>query len=391
MTDSMESTMDVVIEGATVLTAEPDRPVIEDGVVGISGNRLAVVAARSDLREVPRARRHLDARGRVVTPGFVNVHTHAILTMVRGVAEDMGFAPAYTPGVPHGHDVTPDEAVALGRLGALEALLFGSTLVNDSYVHAGHTLPAMGETGMRVWSCGRIHDVDFSRVHEQVWEHKDAIGERTLGDAVALVERWHGAMDGRLGVHLAAHAPDTCSRRLLERVRDTAARYGLGVNTHLAQSRIEVERIREREGISPAELLDDIGLLNERLVAAHCLFLDDDDFERVGNARDQRRPHSQGQRHRRHRRADVEAAAGGRAHRPRNGQHARGHGGGHALGTEHRPFAGGCGHRLLAARGRLPDGDPGRRPRPGCWTTRSDRSRRARRPISSSSTSAGPT
>ena len=100
MTDSMESTMDVVIEGATVLTAEPDRPVIEDGVVGIAGGRLAVVAARSDLREVPRARRHFDARGRVVTPGFVNVHTHAILTMVRGVAEDMGFAPAYTPGGP---------------------------------------------------------------------------------------------------------------------------------------------------------------------------------------------------------------------------------------------------------------------------------------------------
>ena len=278
-------TMDIVIEGATVLTAEPDRPVIEDGVVGISGSRLALVAARSDLQEVPRARRHFDARGRVVIPGFVNVHTHAILTMVRGVAEDMGFAPAYTPGVPHGHDVTPEEAVALGRLGALEALLFGSTLINDSYVHADHTLPAMGETGMRVGSCGRIHDVDFSRVHEQVWEHKDAIGERTLGDAVSLVEQWHGAMDGRLGVHLAAHAPDTCSRALLERVRDAAARYGLGVNTHLAQSRIEVERIKEREGISPAELLDDIGLLNERLVAAHCLFLDEDDFERVGHAR----------------------------------------------------------------------------------------------------------
>ena len=72
---------------------------------------------------------------------------------------------------------------------------------------------------------------------------------------------------------------------LQERVRDTAARYGLGVNTHLAQSRVEVKRIREREGISPAELLDDIGLLNERLVAAHCLFLDEDDFERAGNAR----------------------------------------------------------------------------------------------------------
>ena len=62
-------------------------------------------------------------------------------------------------------------------------------------------------------------------------------------------------------------------------------RLALVVARDLAQSRIEVERIREREGLSPAELLDDIGLLNDRLVAAHCLFLDEDDFERVGNAR----------------------------------------------------------------------------------------------------------
>ena len=64
--------------------------------------------------------RTLNLAGRVITPGLVNVHTHAILSMVRGVAEDMGFAPAYTPGIPHGHDVTPEEARALSRLGAVE-------------------------------------------------------------------------------------------------------------------------------------------------------------------------------------------------------------------------------------------------------------------------------
>ncbi len=276
--------LDIVIDGATVLTADPSRPLIEDAVIGIAGNRLTVVAARADLEAVPKAARRIDGTGRVVTPGFVNVHTHAILTMVRGVAEDMGFAPAYTPGVPHGHDVTPEEAVALARLGALEALLFGSTLVNDSYVHADETLPAMGEIGLRAYSCGRIHDVDFSRVHEQIWEHRDEIGEKTLGEAEALAERWHGGMDGRLGVHLAAHAPDTCSRALLEKVRDAADRHGLGVNTHLAQSRIEVQRIQERDGMTPAQLLDDIGLLNDRLIAAHCLFLDEDDILRVGAA-----------------------------------------------------------------------------------------------------------
>ena len=108
---------------------------------------------------------------------------------------------------------------------------------------------------------------------------------KPLKQAVELADTWHGKMNGRLGVHMAAHAPDTCSRDLLERVRDAASEMGLGVNCHLAQSEIEVERIQERDGMTPSELLDEIGLLNDRLIAAHCLFLNDEDIERVGKAR----------------------------------------------------------------------------------------------------------
>jgi 5-methylthioadenosine/S-adenosylhomocysteine deaminase len=276
---------DLLLRGGTALTAEPDRPVIEDAAIGIRGDRLALVAPATEVGAAASATRVVDASGHVITPGFVNVHTHAILCMVRGVAEDLGFAPAYTPGVPHGHDVTADEARALARLGALEALLFGSTLINDTYVHAEVTLPAMGELGLRVFAGGRIHDVDFSRVHDRVWLHRPEIGERTLADAVALAERWHGTMDGRLGVQLAAHAPDTCSRALLAEIDAARRRLGVRVTIHLAQSRVEVARVREREGRTPAELLDEVGLLDDRLLGAHCLFLTDDDVARLGRAR----------------------------------------------------------------------------------------------------------
>ena len=276
--------MDILIFGATAYTSDTANPIIIDALIGIEGDKIVHLAPRDHSIPMPNATRTIDATGQVITPGFVNVHTHTILTMVRGVAEDMGFAPAYTPGVTHGHDVTPDEAIALARLGALEALLFGSTLINDSYVHTDKTLPAMGEVGLRVHACGRIHDVDFSRVHEHIWEHKVAIGTQTLSDAVDLAETWHGKMNGRLGVHLAAHAPDTCSRELLENIRDAAEKLDLGVNCHLAQSEIEVERIQERDGMSPPELLDELGLLNDRLIAAHCLFLSDQDIARVGRA-----------------------------------------------------------------------------------------------------------
>jgi 5-methylthioadenosine/S-adenosylhomocysteine deaminase len=276
---------DLLLLGATVLTMDPEQPLLRDAAIGILGNRLAFVGAARDLPVETRTRSARNTRrldGRIIVPGYVNVHTHAILSMVRGVAEDLGFAPAYTPGIPHGHDVRPDEAIALARLGALEAMLFGSTLINDTYVHADLTMGAMADLGLRVFSCGRLHDVDFSGVADGRWDYHTATGERTLNEALALAERWHKG--GRTGVQLAVHAPDTCSDDFLRLIADAARAKNLGVTTHLAQSRTEVRVVKQRSGKSPAQLLDDVGLLNDRLVAAHCLYLDDEDFERVGRA-----------------------------------------------------------------------------------------------------------
>lgn len=272
---------DLVIENATVITADPHRTEIQNGRIVVNDGRLVSIGAADGPQ--PSAKETVDARGMIAIPGLVNVHTHTILTMVRGVAEDMGFAPAYTPGVPQGHMVTPDEAVALARLGALEAMLFGSTLINDTYVHADLTLPAMGEVGLRVTACGRIHDVDFSGVSRGRWEYDATIGDTTLNDALALAQRHHGAMNGRLGVQLAAHAPDTCSTEFLRRIRQARDDTGLIVTTHLAQSRIEVERIKQRDGKTPAELLDDLGLLTDKLIAAHCIFLTESDIDLAGS------------------------------------------------------------------------------------------------------------
>jgi 5-methylthioadenosine/S-adenosylhomocysteine deaminase len=284
MTPPTPPAFDLLLTGATVVTVDDRDTVVEDGAVGIVAGRIAWVGAAAALPPDTRATQRVALPGRVLTPGLVNVHTHAILTMVRGVAEDLGFAPAYTPGIPHGHDVTPDEAVALARLGAVEALLFGSTLINDTYVHADLTLPAMADLGMRVYSCGRIHDADFSLIGDGRWEYHTGIGERTLGEALALAERWHGAYGGRTGVQLSAHAPDTCSDALLRMIATESSRRGLRVNTHLVQSRKEVEQVMRRSGMTPPQLLEEVGLLNDRLLAAHCIWMDDADIARCGRA-----------------------------------------------------------------------------------------------------------
>ena len=274
---------DLLLMGLTVLTVDAQMIVLHDAAIGVTEGRIAWMGPTALLVNHTAART-LDLPGRVACPGFVNVHTHAILTMVRGVAEDLGFAPAYTSGIPHGHDVNPKEAVALSRLGAVEALLFGSTLINETYVHADVTLPGMAALGGRVYICGHIHDADFSLVGNRRWEHRSDIGQATLGAAVDLAERWHGAHGGRCGVQLSAHAPDTCSDAFLQQIGETARKMDLRVNTHLAQSLIEVTQVSRRSGLTPGRLLEEVGLLNDRLIAVHCIHMDAADIARCDRA-----------------------------------------------------------------------------------------------------------
>lgn len=273
--------LDLLLTGATIITGD-EAGVMEDAALGIRDGRIVHLAPAS--QPAPPSRRTLALPGRLVTPGFVNAHLHAVLVMVRGVAADLGFAPSYTPGVPKGTDATPEEARALARLGAVEALLAGSTLVCDHFVHADATLEAMAELGLRIHAGWRVHDVDFARVPKGEWRFDAALGEDLLRRTLDLHDRWDGALGGRIRVQMAAHAPDTCSPGFLRMLAAEAAARGMRVNTHLAQSRVEVERVTTATGLTPAALLEETGLLNDRLLATHCLYVDETDIARLARA-----------------------------------------------------------------------------------------------------------
>jgi 5-methylthioadenosine/S-adenosylhomocysteine deaminase len=271
---------DLLLLDAIFLTAEPRQPEVRGGALGISAGRITW------LDEAPPARyeaaRTLRLPGHFVTPGFVNTHLHSILTMVRGVAADLGFAPSYTPGIPKGTQVDAQQARALARLGALEALLAGSTLVGDNFTHADVTTEAMAQLGLRLAPSWRIHDVDFAQVAHGNWHYDTRIGQRTLDAGLSLFERWKG--HPRVQVNLAAHAVDTCSDAFLREVAKAAHAHDLVVSTHLAQSQVEVERVRERTGKTSTEVLEDTGLLGKRLMGGHCIYVTDSDIARLARA-----------------------------------------------------------------------------------------------------------
>ncbi|MCP5271431.1 MAG: amidohydrolase family protein [Burkholderiaceae bacterium] len=259
----------------------PGRPLQRGAALRIEGGRIAWTGPRAQA--APAARR-LDGRGVLCLPGFVNTHNHTPLMIVRGMVEDLGFAPAYTPGIPQGHWLSDEETFLLARLGQMELLMAGCTTVVDYYRSPDALARAALETGLRAFIGGRVMDADSAALAEGRFERDAALGERTLRDGVDLIARWDGADGGRIRAVHAPHAPDTCSRGLLQEIARLAAADGRPVHTHLAQSPLEVDHVRARDGISPVQLLDDLGLLNPALFAAHGIFVDEADIARAGQA-----------------------------------------------------------------------------------------------------------
>ncbi len=258
-------------------------PVRRDAALEIHGTRIGWIGSTTQAKARPAARR-LEGAGAICMPGFVNTHNHTPLTIVRGMVEDLGFAPAYTPGIPQGHWLSDEETYLLARLGQYELLRAGCTTIVDYYRAPDSLARAALETGVRAFIGGRIMDADTAELAHGRFRRDRALGERTLRDSQDLIARHDGSGDGRLRCVHAPHAADTCSWPLLAEVASLAAADGRSVHTHLAQSTLEIEHVHAREGIGSVELFDSVGLLNASLFAAHCIFLDDTQIARAGAA-----------------------------------------------------------------------------------------------------------
>lgn len=275
---------DTLIVDGRVMTLDSEGRVFERGAIAITDDRIVSVGPASDLTYRYTATQIIPAQGGIIMPGLVNSHNHTPLMVVRGMVEDLNFAPAYTPSIPQGHRLSAEECYLLSRLGVYELLRLGTTTVVDYYRHPKSCAQAIAESGMRGFVGGRIHDADPEQLCQGSWVHDAAIGELTLQETLALIEQWQGQAEGRIQCVLAPHAPDTCSKDLWRQVVELSAQFPHTIHTHLAQSQAEVERVKAQTGCSPVELLDELGLLNDRLVAAHCIWLDPQEVDQIGKA-----------------------------------------------------------------------------------------------------------
>ncbi|MCI9013690.1 MAG: amidohydrolase [Lachnospiraceae bacterium] len=259
---------------ARILTMETDRLItgelwVQDGKILYVGDGSDTdgVCAGGQGAEDGKGRwdREIDCGGNLLMPGFKNAHTHSGMTLLRSYADDLPLQDWLFKQVFPIEDKMDGEMIYhLTKLAVLEYLTSGITSIFDMYLTPETTAKACVDMGMR---CVQVSGTS---------------GQTDFEPSLKLLEQRYQALnhdDPLLSYFIGFHAEYTCSRELMERVAQIAHKYKAPVYTHLAETKAEVEGCRERHGMSPAKLLDTIGMFDYGGGGYHCVWMDEEDME----------------------------------------------------------------------------------------------------------------
>lgn len=264
--------MELMIKGSFVVI-RPDK-ILKDGVVIVEGNRIVDIGKESELKDKYSGYEAIGGKGKVVLPGLVNCHTHAAMTLLRGYADDMVLSEWLTQKIwPVEAHLKPEDIYVGTLLACLEMLKSGITAFADMYFYMDKAAKAVVESGIRaVISHGMI---ELGNVEK---------GEKDLREAERIVRTCQGLGDGRVATMFGPHAPYTCSPEYLQKVKEAAEKYNVGIHIHLAETRDEAEKIKNAFAIDLKdkgiiEYVDELGILDSTVLAAHVVWVSEKEIE----------------------------------------------------------------------------------------------------------------
>jgi len=260
---------ELLVSGRYLVTMDHDDRILEEGALLIRDDTIVDIGPAGDLAaRYPGAERVDEPHG-LIMPGLINVHTHAAMSCFRGLADDLPLMQWLQEYIfPREARLTGEMVYVSTLLSICEMIRSGTTTFVDMYLFAGDVARAAAQSGMRAWLGEALYDFP-----------SPCYGELDNGFACMeeLFDRYR--QHDLINISMTPHAVYTCSPPLLERVRDMAAAHNALVQIHLSETEDEISTCREQYGTRPVQHLDRLGLLHERLVAAHCVHLDNDEIE----------------------------------------------------------------------------------------------------------------
>lgn len=259
-----QTTVDLIVEGDHVVTMNGDEPVLEKGAVVIDKGAIVAVGPAAELAAKYKGRETLPGKDRIVLPGLVNGHTHAAMTLLRGIADDRELMDWLT------HYIFPTEVrfvdpefVRIGtELACWEMIRGGTTTFVDMYYFPDSVANVVEKCGLRALVAPSVIDQKSPDA---------ANGEESLKLAADFIRRWKGK-SARVIPIIGAHAIYTIKPPMLQKIRATAQEFGIPISIHVSESRFEIDYSRKTYGTTPATFLDGIGFFSGPTIAAHVVW-----------------------------------------------------------------------------------------------------------------------
>jgi 5-methylthioadenosine/S-adenosylhomocysteine deaminase len=259
----MKSEVDIIVKADHVMKMDADLAVVQEGAVAVKDGRIVAVGPAAEILGKYFSLQILGGKGFVVFPGLVNTHTHAAMVYFRGLEDDLHlktWLEEYIWPVEDrwlSHEFVKDAA----ELACLEMLKAGITLFNDMYFYGDAVAQSTRKLGMRAVIGAGI--IDFPSKTAKTTEEYFTNAEKFIAE-------WKG--DNLIVPAIAPHSPYACSADSILRAKKIADRFDVPLHIHLSETQWETLEMKKRCGKTSIELLDSIGVLDEKVVAAHCVW-----------------------------------------------------------------------------------------------------------------------
>ncbi len=258
---------DIIIKNGTILTLDSKNSIFENGFLGIRGDSISKIGTGTPASVT--AEKIIDARSGLILPGLVNCHTHAAMSLFRGLADDLPLMEWLNNYIFPAERHMDAEFVYTGTLLALaEMILSGTTTFCDMYLFEDQVARAARKAGVRCLVGEVLYDFPSPNYGPV---------EKGLVYTESLIQKWH--KDPLVSIAVEPHSLFTCSSKLLTASNELALKYKVPVIIHVAETLTEVSEIKEKYGKTPVKYLDSLGLLGPHLIADHCVHIEDADIK----------------------------------------------------------------------------------------------------------------
>lgn len=264
----MTEQVDLILRGGIVVTMNGKFDVFDDGAVAIRGDSIVAVGPTDKIVNAYQADQEVDCPDTVIMPGLVNAHTHIPMTLMRGLNDDLRLDVWLGYLMPVEREFVTPEFVRLGtRVACAEMIRSGVTTFADMFYYEDDIAEMTAEIGMRALLGQTL----------LVFPAPDA---ETFEDALILcrrfIKRWNG--HPLIQPAVAPHAWYTATPELLLACADLARAFDVPLHTHVSETKLEAENSVSQNHMSVVTWLEQHGVLDTKLLAAHCVHIDEEDM-----------------------------------------------------------------------------------------------------------------